>query len=137
MDLRHLHYIVASARNGSFSAAAHEFNVRQPIVSKRIKEVEEELEVKLFIRSTAGARLTPAGEAFVVLMAPMMPHLAEECWSTLGCEGLVANQKWPDFDPALVVDNEITYPVQVNGKKRGELAIDADAPQADIERALK
>ncbi|MCV0387737.1 MAG: LysR family transcriptional regulator [Nitrobacter sp.] len=66
MDLRHLRYIVASARNGSFSAAAHEFNVRQPIVSKRIKEVEDELEVKLFVRSTAGARLTLAGEAFVV-----------------------------------------------------------------------
>ena len=43
MDLRHLRYIVASARNGSFSAAAHEFNVRQPIISKRIKEVEDEL----------------------------------------------------------------------------------------------
>ena len=66
MDLRHLRYIVASARNGSFSAAAHEFNVRQPIISKRIKEVEDELHVKLFVRSTAGAHLTPAGEAFVV-----------------------------------------------------------------------
>lgn len=66
MDLRHLRYVVATARNGSFSAAAHEFNVRQPIVSKRIKEVEEELDVKLFIRSTTGARLTSAGEAFVV-----------------------------------------------------------------------
>lgn len=66
MDLRHLRYIVASARNGSFSAAAYEFNVRQPIISKRIKEAEAELQVTLFIRSTAGARLTPAGEAFVV-----------------------------------------------------------------------
>jgi DNA-binding transcriptional LysR family regulator len=66
LDLRHLRYIVASARNGSFSAAAHEFNVRQPIISKRIKEVEDELRVTLFGRSTAGARLTPAGEAFVV-----------------------------------------------------------------------
>ncbi len=67
MDLRHLRYIVASARNGSFSAAGLELNVRQPIVSKRIKEVEEELGgVALFDRSTAGARLTPAGEEFVV-----------------------------------------------------------------------
>lgn len=64
MDLRHLRFIVASARNGSFSAAAHEFNVRQPIVSKRIKQVEEELKVQLFDRTTAGARLTPAGEEF-------------------------------------------------------------------------
>lgn len=67
MDLRHLRYIVASARNGSFTAAAHEFNVRQPIVSKRITEAEIELKVKLFDRSTAGARLTPAGEDFVVV----------------------------------------------------------------------
>lgn len=66
VDLRHLHYIVASARNGSFSAAAHELNVRQPIVSKRIKHLEDELGVILFNRSTSGARLTPAGEEFVV-----------------------------------------------------------------------
>ncbi len=66
MDLRHLRYIVASARNGSFSTAAHELNVRQPIVSKRIKELEDELGVTLFDRSTAGARLTAAGEDFVV-----------------------------------------------------------------------
>lgn len=66
MDLRHLRYIVAGARNGSFSAAAHELNVRQPIISKRIKEVEDELGVSLFERSRAGARLTPTGEAFIV-----------------------------------------------------------------------
>lgn len=65
MDLRNLELIVASARNGSFSAAAHEFNVRQPIVSKRVKRVEEELGVQLFDRLKSGARLTPAGEEFV------------------------------------------------------------------------
>jgi DNA-binding transcriptional LysR family regulator len=66
LELRHLRYIIASARNGSFSAAAHELNVRQPIVSKRIKEVEDELGTQLFDRSTAGARLTLAGEEFVI-----------------------------------------------------------------------
>lgn len=66
MEIRHLRYIIASARNGSFSAAAHELNVRQPIVSKRIKEVEDEFDTQLFDRSTSGARLTPAGEEFVV-----------------------------------------------------------------------
>jgi DNA-binding transcriptional LysR family regulator len=65
MDLRHLRYIVAAARNGSFRAAANELNVTQPIVSKR-KEVEDELGVRLFERSTAGARLTLLGEDFVV-----------------------------------------------------------------------
>jgi DNA-binding transcriptional LysR family regulator len=66
VEVRHLRYIVATARNGSFSAAAHELNVKQPIVSKRIKELESELGVVLFDRSTAGARLTPTGEEFVV-----------------------------------------------------------------------
>jgi len=66
LDLRHLQYIVASARNGSFSAAAHELNVRQPIISKRIKEVEDELGIHLFDRTSTGARLTPSGEEFMV-----------------------------------------------------------------------
>ncbi|MBA8845859.1 MULTISPECIES: LysR family transcriptional regulator [Brucella/Ochrobactrum group] len=64
--LRHLHYIVVSARNGSFSAAANELNVRQPIVSKRIKEVEDELGIPLFDRASTGARLTPNGEEFII-----------------------------------------------------------------------
>ncbi|MBN8931424.1 MAG: LysR family transcriptional regulator [Rhizobium pusense] len=66
MELRHLQYIVASARNGSFSAAANELNVRQPIVSKRIKEVEDELGIPLFDRASTGARLTPSGEEFII-----------------------------------------------------------------------
>lgn len=66
MELRHLHYIVVSARNGSFSAAANELNVRQPIVSKRIKEVEDELGIPLFDRASTGARLTPNGEEFII-----------------------------------------------------------------------
>lgn len=66
MELRHLQYIVASARNGSFSAAAHELNVRQPIVSKRIREVEDELGIPLFDRASTGARLTPSGEEFII-----------------------------------------------------------------------
>lgn len=66
MELRHLRYVVAAARNGSFSAAANELNVRQPIVSKRIKEVEDELGIPLFDRASTGARLTPSGEDFIV-----------------------------------------------------------------------
>jgi leucyl-tRNA synthetase len=76
-----------------------------------------------------------AVDMLIVMIAPMMPHLAEECWAALGGEGFVANRRWPDFDPALVVDNEITYPVQVNGKKRGDLTIARDADQGAVEKA--
>ncbi len=64
------------------------------------------------------------------------PHLAEECWAALGGTDLVAERPWPVFDPALVVDNQITYPVQINGKKRGDLTIARDADQAAIEQAV-
>ncbi|HMM64694.1 MAG TPA: leucine--tRNA ligase [Mesorhizobium sp.] len=76
-----------------------------------------------------------AAEILVHLVAPIMPHLAEECWATLGGRDLVAERPWPEFDPALVVDNEITYPVQINGKKRGDLTIARDADQAAVEKA--
>ena len=74
-------------------------------------------------------------EILVQLIAPMMPHLAEECWAALGGDGLVAERPWPVVDPALLVDNEITCPVQVNGKKRGDLTIARDADQAAVEKA--
>ncbi len=74
-------------------------------------------------------------EMLMVMMAPMMPHLAEECWSTMGGTGFVADQPWPVFDAALVVDSEIVYPVQINGRKRGDLTIARDADQATVEQA--
>jgi len=85
-------------------------------------------------RSPAPA-LRQAVEFLVGMIAPMMPHLAEECWTALGGGGMIAERPWPDFDPALVVDNEIVYPVQINGKKRGDLTIARDADQAAVETA--
>ncbi len=55
------------------------------------------------------------------LIAPVTPHLAEECWTRLGHEGLIADTPWPKFDPALAQDDAYVMPVQVNGKRRGEI----------------
>ncbi|KQU73074.1 leucine--tRNA ligase [Aminobacter sp. DSM 101952] len=79
--------------------------------------------------------LREAVDILIVMIAPMMPHLAEECWVALGGEGMVADRPWPKFDPALIVDNEITYPVQINGKKRADLTIARDADQLTVEKA--
>jgi leucyl-tRNA synthetase len=79
--------------------------------------------------------LREALEFFIAMTAPMMPHLAEECWAELGGEGLAATWPWPKYDPSLVVDEEITYPVQINGKKRAELTIAREADQAAVEKA--
>ena len=76
-----------------------------------------------------------AVEFLIAMIAPMTPHLAEECWQAIGGEGMVAERPWPEFDPALVVDNEVVMPVQINGKKRGDLTIGRDADQAAVEQA--
>ena len=62
-----------------------------------------------------------AVQTLVLLIAPMAPHLAEEAWALLGEEGLIADAAWPNFDPALLVDDEVTLAVQVNGKLRDTL----------------
>jgi leucyl-tRNA synthetase len=76
-----------------------------------------------------------AGDILVNLFAPMMPHLAEECWSALGHDGLVAQSPWPLADRALIVQSQITLPVQVNGRKRADLTIDRDADDKTVTAA--
>ncbi|MGE7370527.1 leucine--tRNA ligase [Neorhizobium sp. NPDC001467] len=76
-----------------------------------------------------------AAEILIQIVAPMTPHLAEECWKVLGRDGLVAETLWPAFIPELVAENEILLPVQINGKKRAELTIQRDADQTAVEKA--
>ncbi len=85
--------------------------------------------------ATVAPALREAAGILVQLIAPMMPHLAEECWARLGETGLVSQSAWPQHDPALLDDDTLTLPVQVNGKKRGDLTIAKTASQADIEAA--
>ncbi|MBD9448811.1 MULTISPECIES: leucine--tRNA ligase [Rhizobium] len=70
-----------------------------------------------------------AAEILIQLVAPMTPHLAEECWAALGNGGLLAHTDWPRYDETLVVENDVILPVQINGKKRAELTISRDADQ--------
>ncbi|KAA5596765.1 leucine--tRNA ligase [Blastochloris sulfoviridis] len=77
-----------------------------------------------------------AAEILVKLFAPMMPHLAEECWAVLGHDDLVAVAPWPVVEPALLARDTITLPVQVNGKKRADVTVPREAGAADVEAAV-
>jgi len=79
--------------------------------------------------------LREAADALVQMMAPMMPHLAEECWRTLGHAKLVAETPWPEVEAGLLQVDTVLLPVQVNGKKRAELTIAIDAPKDEVEKA--
>jgi leucyl-tRNA synthetase len=76
-----------------------------------------------------------AADIFVQLFAPMMPHLAEECWQLLGHAHPVAAAAWPIANRELVVEDTISLPVQVNGKKRGDLVVAREAGPETIEQA--
>jgi leucyl-tRNA synthetase len=77
-----------------------------------------------------------AAVILVQLFAPMMPHLAEECWQVLGQPGLVSEADWPKIERDLLVEDTVTLVVQVNGKKRGEVTVASDAQNPEIEAAV-
>jgi leucyl-tRNA synthetase len=73
-----------------------------------------------------------AADILVQLLAPMIPHLAEECWRELGHDTMVASAPWPTFDSTLIVDTMVTMAVQVNGKRRGEITVERTLAEADV-----
>ncbi len=81
--------------------------------------------------------LREAGVVLVQVVSPMMPHLGEECWQALGGHGMVAEATWPLLERELIVDDELVLPVQVNGRKRADVTVPADADSAAIEAIVR
>jgi leucyl-tRNA synthetase len=122
---------------------------QQRLTAQTIAGVTEDLEEMRF--NTAISKLmvlvrdieksgpipTDSARAFALLIAPMAPHFAEEIWSLLGHSESLAYEAWPEADASLLVEDEITLVVQVNGKKRGEIQVSQDLSNELIkERAL-
>jgi leucyl-tRNA synthetase len=76
-----------------------------------------------------------AVRTLLLLVSPMVPHVAEEAWATAGNDGLIADAAWPIVDPAMLVDDEVTIAVQVNGKLRDTLVFAKGAPKDEVEAA--
>ncbi len=86
-------------------------------------------------KSKAGtAAKLSAAKTLAQLMCPMTPHLSEELWEKLGETNLLAQQPWPAVDEAQLTDNTITMPIQVNGKRRGQIEVQKDLSPSDIEQ---
>ncbi|WP_146584999.1 leucine--tRNA ligase [Puniceibacterium confluentis] len=85
-------------------------------------------------KSDAGADAKrQATRVLAQLMAPMTPHLSEEIWHLLGGTGLIATAPWPVADAAMMVEDSVTLPIQVNGKRRGEVTVPKDMPKDEVE----
>jgi leucyl-tRNA synthetase len=114
---------------------------------RTIAGVAEDIEALTFNKSVAklyeltaaiekaapSASRTAAIRALVRVVAPMVPHIAEEAWAAMGETGMVADAEWPAVDPSLLVDDEVTIAVQVNGKLRDTLVMPKGAAKDVVE----
>src|ERR1700675_4296685 len=131
-DIEKLHFNVCVAHIYEFA------NVLNEVIGEMGAEIGAETE------ATAAAGFAPdfawamreAVNILVQLFNPMMPHLAEECWAALGHDTLVAQAAWPQVEAALLIEETVTLPVQINGKKRADVVVARDAGSADIEAAV-
>ncbi|MFO0550776.1 MAG: leucine--tRNA ligase [Polyangiaceae bacterium] len=116
---------------------------------KTIKKVTGDIEalsfntaisaMMVFTNHLAGLAAVPreAAEKLAILISPFAPHVAEEIWLRLGHEGSISQADWPTWNEALVVDDEVEVPIQVNGKVRGRVVLPRDAgEELARERAL-
>ncbi|WP_273759208.1 leucine--tRNA ligase [Bartonella sp. ML70XJBT.G] len=100
-------------------------NIMAPLLNK-VESVEDEMK----------AALRQGVDFFLAMIAPIMPHLAEECHAALGEKTLMSELAWPAYDPTLIIEDCYSLPVQINGKKRGEVRVAATATPEMIEEAV-
>jgi leucyl-tRNA synthetase len=120
---------------------------QQRVLHRTIKAVTEDMEalrfntaisrLMEFVNAFTGEPRRPRAclEPFVLMLAPLAPHVAEELWAALGHAGTLAYAPWPTCDEALTRESTIEVPVQIDGKVRSRLTLPADADRAAIESA--
>ena len=112
------------------------------ILQKTMKKVTEDIDAMSFNTAISAMMVLTnhltslkekvpreAAEKLALIVSPFAPHIGEECWSALGHDESLAYHPWVEFDESLCVDDTVVIGVQVNGKKRGEIEIAADADQ--------
>ncbi|MFP6576380.1 MAG: leucine--tRNA ligase [Pirellulaceae bacterium] len=119
------------------------------ILHRTIKAVSEDFEnmefntaiarLMEFVNHFTGSQTRPqsAMERFVLLLAPLAPHLGEELWQILGHDESLAYEPWPTYDEAMTQDDVLEIPVQIQGKVRTKLAVPADTDQATLEEIAR
>jgi leucyl-tRNA synthetase len=120
---------------------------QRKVIHATIKKVGEDIEtlsfntaiaqMMIFVNNFTGAnpRPLPAIRTLLQLLNPFAPHLTEELWQIIGANGELADQPWPEYDPAALTEDELELVVQINGKIRDKLLVKRDATAAEVEAA--
>ena len=95
-------------------------------------------QMMIFINTAYKEDVFPKGyaEGFLKLLNPVAPHITEELWTSLGHNDSIAYEKWPQYDEAKTIANEITLPIQVNGKLKATINISLDENQDIIKEKV-
>jgi leucyl-tRNA synthetase len=151
---QHQGVVAGATHAGTFEGKALELRRAAHKCLKRVGEAIERLSFNTAIAGTMeyvnalyslGTPETPAEKAamaeairtLTVVLTPFAPHMADEIAEAYGSKEFTVTQGWPEFDPALVVDDVIPYAVQVNGKLRAEIRVPADAAEAEVRAAAE
>ena len=126
----------ALARVGDGVERFH-FNICIAAINELSNALSQALQAEGAVGEDMAFALREAAEFLVLAVAPFTPHLSEEAWAALGRQTLAAETPWPEVDPALLVSDTITLPIQVNGKKRDEIVVPLDADAASIEAQVR
>lgn len=117
------------------------------VVHATIKKVTEDIEslsfntaisqMMIFVNAFTGATQRPVSAIRILLqlLNPLAPHITEELWHRLGCQGTVADQAWPEWDADALIEDELELVVQINGKVRDKFIVKRDASKEEIEEA--
>ncbi|MFA6193723.1 MAG: leucine--tRNA ligase [Parcubacteria group bacterium] len=125
--------------------AKWEVDYMKRFTEKTIKKVSEDIENLKFNTAISGMMIfvneiekfdinKDRFEKFLTLISPFAPHIAEELWQKIGHKKSIFLEKWPKFDPKLVVEKEANIVIQVNGKVRHQVTVSLDAKEDDIKR---
>ncbi len=137
--------VAADANEAAQRCGVLEEGAREILLHQTIKRVGERIEAMKFNTAIA-ALMTLANEfgsqerirkdhwqTFLTLLAPFAPHICEELWQALGHDRSLAYEPWPRFDPAMLREDEIEIPVQVNGKLRSKVRVPAGADREKVQ----
>ncbi|MDP9291047.1 MAG: leucine--tRNA ligase, partial [Verrucomicrobiota bacterium] len=137
---------------GDLSAEAQPDRAQNKVVHATIKKITEDIEslsfntaiaqMMIFVNAFTNSSPRPVSalRVLLVLLNPFAPHLASELWETLsnnfsGVNGTITEQPWPDFDPKVLIEDEVEMPVQINGKVRDRLVAKKNATNEALEQA--
>jgi leucyl-tRNA synthetase len=133
------------------SSEAKETLALQKATHRAIDDVTNGIEGFAFNKSVAGlyqftntlakskadkATKTEAMKVMAQMMQPMTPHLAEEIWGAMGGTGLVSQAAWPKVDPSMLVDDTVTLPIQINGKRRDVIEVSSTISKEELEKLI-